>query len=57
MNDKQSNQSQEANPERLAATDEAQRTQQQGKDQGKQIPTGNEREEKKTDGTQAGMGE
>ena len=57
MQDK-NNQSQEANPERLAATDEAQRTQQQGKEQGQQIPTGNEREEKTdTDGAQAGMGE
>jgi hypothetical protein len=62
MNDKQhnqQNQSQQANPDRLATTDEAQRTQ-QGKEKGQeqQIPTGNEREEKtETEGAQAGMGE
>jgi hypothetical protein len=55
---KQQNPSQPANPERLAVSDEAQRTKEQEQKKEQQVPTGNERGEKTdTEGAQAGMGE
>ncbi|HYE56740.1 MAG TPA: hypothetical protein VD996_17955 [Chitinophagaceae bacterium] len=57
MQDRQ--QQENANPEKLAITDEQQRTTaKEGNQQPQQLPTGNERDEKaNTEGAQAGMGE
>ena len=55
---KRSTDEQKTNPEKLAVTDEAQRT--TTKDSGERstkTPVGNERDDPKTSGTQAGMGE
>lgn len=64
MDNRQSNQGQQkteqpANPEKLAVSDEAQRTStKESGERPKKTPTGNERDNQPdTDGTQAGMGE
>ena len=57
-NQKRSTDEQKTNPEKLAVTDEAQRT--TTKDSGErstETPVGNERNDPKTSGTEAGMGE
>ena len=46
------------NPEKLAATDEAQRAiTKDSRERPTETPVGNERDDPKTSGTQAGMGE
>ena len=58
MQERDQNEQQKANPEKMAATDEQQRTKGKEDDKQQQVPTGNEKDQRTdTEGTRAGMGE
>lgn len=58
QSESQQAQQQNVNPDRLAVSDEEQRTtSRDSEDEPQQLPVGNEQNSKKTQGAQAGMGE
>jgi hypothetical protein len=58
QSESQQAQQQNVNPDRLAVSDEEQRTTgRESEDEPQQLPVGNEQNSQETEGTQAGMGE